>query len=439
MAINPNKLTVKTQEALQTAVELATEHGNQQVEPEHLFSALVSDAEGVVVSVIRKIGADVESIRRPVSDLLQKLPKVSGAAGGQTFASGGLNKLFDTALKEAESLKDEYISTEHLLLAFCDEKTAVSLLLKQSGITKSEVLKALKSVRGSQRVTDPNAEERYQSLEKYGRDLTDLARRGKLDPVIGREDEVRRVMQVLARRTKNNPVLIGEPGVGKTAIVEGIALRIISGDVPENLKDKRIIALDMGTLVAGTSFRGQFEERLKAIVKEVTESNGEIILFIDELHTLVGAGATQGAMDAANILKPALARGELHAIGATTLDEYRKHIEKDAALERRFQPVYVGEPTVEDTISILRGLKEKYELHHGVRIKDAALVAAAQLSSRYISDRFLPDKAIDLVDEAASKLRIEIDSMPAELDQLERKIRQLEIEREALKRELAAA
>jgi ATP-dependent Clp protease ATP-binding subunit ClpB len=299
-------------------------------------------------------------------------------------------------------------------------------------------LKALQSVRGTQRVTDPHAEERYQSLEKYGRDLTALASKGKLDPVIGREDEVRRVMQVLARRTKNNPVLIGEPGVGKTAIVEGIALRIISGDVPETLKDKRIIALDMGTLVAGTSFRGQFEERLKAIVKEVTQSEGEIILFIDELHTLVGAGATQGAMDAANILKPALARGELHTIGATTLDEYRQHIEKDAALERRFQPVLVGEPSVEDTISILRGLKEKYELHHGVRIKDSALVAAAQLSARYISDRFLPDKAIDLVDEAASKLRIEIDSMPAELDQLERKIRQLEIEREALKRELAA-
>ncbi len=439
MAINPNKLTVKTQEALQNAVEIASSYGNQQVEPEHLLAALVQDGEGVVVSVMRKIGVDVDTIRIRTTSLLEKLPKVTGVAGANAFASGNLNKVFDTALKEASALKDEYISTEHLLLALCEEKTEVSKLLKEHGVTKSGVLKALQSVRGNQRVTDPNAEDRYQSLEKYGRDLTELARKGKLDPVIGREDEVRRVMQVLARRTKNNPVLIGEPGVGKTAIVEGIAGRIISGDVPETLKDKRLIALDMGTLVAGTSFRGQFEERLKAIVKEVTESEGEIILFIDELHTLIGAGATQGAMDAANILKPALARGELRTIGATTLDEYRKHIEKDAALERRFQPVFVGEPSVEDTISILRGLKEKYELHHGIRIKDSALVAAAQLSSRYISDRFLPDKAIDLVDEAGSKLRIEIDSMPAELDQLERKIRQLEIEREALKRELIAS
>jgi ATP-dependent Clp protease ATP-binding subunit ClpB len=423
MAINPNKLTVKTQEALQHAAEEASSLGNQQVEPEHLLSALLADPEGVVLATIRKIGADTDALKNRTQELLSKLPKVSGVAAANTYASAQLNTLFDTARKEAESLKDEYISTEHLLLALCDVSGTSSKLLKEHGITKSSVLKALQSVRGSQRVTDPNAEERYQSLEKYGRDLTDLARKGKLDPVIGREDEVRRVMQVLARRTKNNPVLIGEPGVGKTAIVEGIALRIVSGDVPETIKDKRVITLDMGTLVAGTSFRGQFEERLKAIVKE--------------LHTLVGAGATQGAMDAANILKPALARGELHTIGATTLDEYRKHIEKDAALERRFQPVFVGEPSVEDTISILRGLKEKYELHHGVRIMDSALVAAAQLSSRYISDRFLPDKAIDLVDEAASKLRIEIDSMPVELDQLERKIRQLEIEREALKRELA--
>jgi ATP-dependent Clp protease ATP-binding subunit ClpB len=437
MAINPNKLTVKTQEALQHAAEEASSLGNQQVEPEHLLSALLADPEGVVLATIRKIGADTDALKNRTQELLSKLPKVSGVAAANTYASAQLNTLFDTARKEAESLKDEYISTEHLLLALCDVSGTSSKLLKEHGITKSSVLKALQSVRGSQRVTDPNAEERYQSLEKYGRDLTDLARKGKLDPVIGREDEVRRVMQVLARRTKNNPVLIGEPGVGKTAIVEGIALRIVSGDVPETIKDKRVITLDMGTLVAGTSFRGQFEERLKAIVKEVADSNGEIILFIDELHTLVGAGATQGAMDAANILKPALARGELHTIGATTLDEYRKHIEKDAALERRFQPVFVGEPSVEDTISILRGLKEKYELHHGVRIMDSALVAAAQLSSRYISDRFLPDKAIDLVDEAASKLRIEIDSMPVELDQLERKIRQLEIEREALKRELA--
>jgi len=438
MAINPNKLTVKSQEALQTAVEIASNYGNSQVEPEHLLAALIQDPEGVVVSVLRKVGANVDLIRTRASAILEKLPKITGAAGGQQYASNALNKLFDDARREAESLKDEYVSTEHLLLALVSDSSQAGRLLKEQGVSKDAVLRALQSVRGTQRVTDPNAEERYRSLEKYGRDLTDLARKGKLDPVIGREEEERRVMQVLARRTKNNPVLIGDPGVGKTAIVEGIANRIVSQDVPENLKSKRIIALDMGTLVAGTSYRGQFEERLKAIVKEVSESEGEIILFIDELHTLIGAGATGGAMDAANILKPALARGELRTIGATTLDEYRKHIEKDAALERRFQPVYVGEPSVEDTISILRGLKERYELHHGVRIKDAALVAAAQLSDRYISDRFLPDKAIDLIDEAASKLRIEIDSMPAELDMIERRIRQLEIEREALKREKAA-
>lgn len=437
MAINPNKLTVKSQEALQTAVEIASNYGNNQVEPEHLLAALIQDPEGVVVSVLRKVGANIDMIRVRATGILEKLPKITGAAGTQQFASNALNKLFDDARREAEVLKDEYVSTEHLLIALVSDSGQAGRLLREQGVTKDAILRALQSVRGSQRVTDPNAEERYQSLEKYGRDLTDLARKGKLDPVIGREEEIRRVMQVLARRTKNNPVLIGDPGVGKTAIVEGIANRIVSQDVPETLKSKRIITLDMGTLVAGTSYRGQFEERLKAIVKEVTESNGEIILFIDELHTLIGAGATQGAMDAANILKPALARGELRTIGATTLDEYRKHIEKDAALERRFQPVFVGEPSVEDTISILRGLKEKYELHHGVRIKDAALVAAAQLSDRYISDRFLPDKAIDLVDEAASKLRIEIDSMPAELDVIERRIRQLEIEREALKRENA--
>lgn len=438
MAINPNKLTVKTQEALQAASEIAGNYGNSQVEPEHLLAALAQDGEGVFVAVLRKLGANVEGLRIQATALLEKLPKVTGVSGG-TYISQNLNRLFDVARKEAESLKDDYLSTEHLLLALLEEKGEASKLLKAQGVSKADVLKALKEVRGSQRVTDPNAEDRYQSLEKYGRDLTELAAKGKLDPVIGRDEEVRRVMQVLERRTKNNPVLIGEPGVGKTAIIEGIAGRIVAGDVPENLKSKRIIALDMGSLVAGTSFRGQFEERLKAIVKEVADSDGEIILFIDELHTLIGAGATQGAMDAANILKPALARGELRCIGATTLDEYRQHIEKDAALERRFQPVFVGEPSVEDTISILRGLKEKYEVHHGVRIKDAALVAAAQLSSRYIADRFLPDKAIDLMDEAASKLRIEIDSMPAELDQLERKIRQLEIEREALKRELAAS
>jgi ATP-dependent Clp protease ATP-binding subunit ClpB len=437
MAINPNKLTVKTQEALQNAVEIASNYANSQIEPEHLLAALAQDPEGVFVSLLRKIGVNVDVIRTKASALLETLPKITGVGQGPSL-SNALNRLFDNARKEAESLHDEYISTEHLLLALLDDNSEAAKLLKGQGVKKGEVLKALKDVRGSQRVTDPNAEERYQSLEKYGRDLTEAAANGKLDPVIGRDEEVRRVMVVLERRTKNNPVLIGEPGVGKTAIVEGIAGRIVSGDVPENLKSKRIIVLDMGTLVAGTSFRGQFEERLKAIVKEVADSEGQIILFIDELHTLIGAGKTDGAMDAANILKPALARGELRCIGATTLDEYRKHIEKDAALERRFQPVYVGEPTVDDTISILRGLKEKYEVHHGVRIKDAALVAAAQLSSRYIADRFLPDKAIDLVDEAASKLRIEIDSMPAELDQLERKIRQLEIEREALKRELAA-
>lgn len=436
MAINPNKLTVKSQQALQAAAEIASSYGNSQVEPEHLLAALVQDAEGVVVALLRKLGVNIDQLRIRVTTLLEKLPKVTGVAAANQFASNTLNKVFDAARLEAETLKDEFISTEHLVLAILADNSPIAKLLKEQGVTKQALLTALKSVRGNQRVTDPNAEDRYQSLEKYGRDLTELAAKGKLDPVIGREEEVRRVMQVLARRTKNNPVLIGEPGVGKTAIVEGIANRIVSQDVPESLKSKRIIALDMGTLVAGTSFRGQFEERLKAIVKEVAESNGEIILFIDELHTLIGAGATQGAMDAANILKPALARGELRTIGATTLDEYRKHIEKDAALERRFQPVLVGEPSVEDTISILRGLKEKYEVHHGVRIKDAALVAAAQLSSRYISDRFLPDKAIDLVDEAASKLRIDIDSMPAELDQLERKIRQLEIEREALKREV---
>jgi len=438
MAINPSKLTVKSQEALQAAVEIASNYGNNQVEPEHLLAALIQDPEGVATSVLRKLGVNIDQLRIRATGALEALPKITGAAGANQFASNNLNKLFDVARKEAEALKDEYVSTEHLLLAFLDGNTTSSKLLKEHGVTKNGVLSALQSVRGTQRVTDPNAEERYQSLEKYGRDLTEAARKGKLDPVIGREEEIRRVMQVLSRRTKNNPVLIGDPGVGKTAIVEGIANRIASGDVPEGLKSKRIVALDMGTLVAGTSFRGQFEERLKAIVKEVAESAGEIILFIDELHTLIGAGATQGAMDAANILKPALARGELHTIGATTLDEYHKHIEKDAALERRFQPVFVGEPSVEDTISILRGLQEKYEVHHGVRIRDAALIAAAQLSDRYIADRFLPDKAIDLIDEAASKLRIEIDSMPAELDQIERRIRQLEIEREALRREQAA-
>jgi ATP-dependent Clp protease ATP-binding subunit ClpB len=434
--MNFNKFTIKSQETVQHAQEIATSYGNQSLEPEHLLAALVQDAQGIVTPILQKLGANVNYIKIKINDAIVKLPKVSGA---QQYASASLQKVFEQGKKEAENLKDEYISTEHLLLALMDHKdnNAVKLLLDQ-GVTKDGVLKALKDVRGTQRVTDQNPEDKYQSLEKFGRNLNDLARKGKLDPVIGREDEIRRVLQVLSRRTKNNPVLIGEPGVGKTAIAEGLAYRIITGDVPENLKSKRIIALDMASMIAGASFRGQFEERLKAVLKEVENSNGEIILFIDELHTLVGAGAAQGAVDAANMLKPALARGDLRAIGATTLDEYRKYIEKDPALERRFQPVQVDEPTVEDTISILRGLSERYEVHHGVRITDGAIVAAAQLSHRYISDRFLPDKAIDLVDEAASKLRIEIDSMPEELDDIERKVKQLEIEREAVKRELTA-
>ena len=434
--MNFNKFTIKSQEAVQNAQEIATSYGNQSLEPEHLLAALVQDAQGIVTPILLKIGANVNYIKIKINDVIQKLPKVTGA---QQYPSTSLQKVFEQAQKEAENLKDEYISTEHLLLALLDHKenNGVKLLLDQ-GVTKDGLLKALKEVRGTQSVTDQNPEDKYQSLEKFGRDLNDLARKGKLDPVIGREDEIRRVLQVLSRRTKNNPVLIGEPGVGKTAIAEGLAYRIVSGDVPENLKSKRIIALDMAALIAGASFRGQFEERLKAVLKEVENSNGEIILFIDELHTLVGAGAAQGAVDAANMLKPALARGDLRAIGATTLDEYRKYVEKDPALERRFQPVRVDEPSVEDTISILRGLSERYEVHHGVRITDGAIVAAAQLSHRYISDRFLPDKAIDLVDEAASKLRIEIDSMPEELDDIERKVKQLEIEREAVKRELTA-
>jgi ATP-dependent Clp protease ATP-binding subunit ClpB len=434
--MNFNKFTIKSQEAVQNAQEIATSYGNQSLEPEHLLAALVQDGQGIVTPLLQKLGANVNYIKIKINEVIEKLPKVSGA---QQFASTALQKVFEQAQKETENLKDEYVSTEHLLLALLDQKNngGVKLLVDQ-GVTKDGVLKALKDVRGTQRVTDQNPEDKYQSLEKFGRDLNDLARKGKLDPVIGREDEIRRVLQVLSRRTKNNPVLIGEPGVGKTAIAEGLAHRIISGDVPESLKTKRIIALDFAAMIAGASFRGQFEERLKAVLKEVEKSDGEIILFIDELHTLVGAGAAQGAVDAANMLKPALARGDLRAIGATTLDEYKKYIEKDPALERRFQPVIVEEPTVEDTISILRGLAERYEVHHGVRITDGAIVAAAQLSHRYISDRFLPDKAIDLVDEAAAKLRIEIDSMPQELDDIERKVKQFEIEREAVRRELSA-
>jgi ATP-dependent Clp protease ATP-binding subunit ClpB len=435
MAFNFNKLTVKAQEILQTALEIGQNYNNQVIEPEHILASLVQETGNIADTIIQKTGGNVSRLKLKVNELLESLPKVSGAGIGSQAMSNDTAKLFDEAAVEARNLKDEYVSTEHILLALSSSDGKAGRLLKENGISHDEILTALKGVRGTQRVTTQNAEDTYQALEKYGRDLNELAKAGKLDPVIGRDEEIRRVLQVLSRRTKNNPVLIGEPGVGKTAIAEGIAHRIISGDVPESLKTKRIVALDMGALVAGTQFRGQFEERMKAVLKEVQDSNGEIILFIDELHTLVGAGSAQGSMDAANILKPALARGELHAIGATTLNEYKKYIEKDAALERRFQPVIVSEPSEEDTISILRGLKERYEVHHGVRITDGAIVAAAQLSNRYITDRFLPDKAIDLIDEAASKIRIEIDSMPEELDIVERKIKQLEIEREALKRE----
>lgn len=435
MAFNFDKLTVKAQEMVQSAVEIAQNYNNQVVEPEHLLAAMLQDSGGVAESMIQKTGANINQLKIKIGELLEKLPKVTGAGIGNQQMSMNTAQLLDKAVEEARNLKDEFISTEHLLLAMTSDSGSVGKLLKDNGISKNVVLAGLKDIRGSQRVTSQNAEDTYQSLKKFGRDLNELAKAGKLDPVIGRDEEIRRVLQVLSRRTKNNPVLIGEPGVGKTAIAEGIAQRIVSGDVPENLKTKRIVALDLGSLVAGTKFRGQFEERMKAIVKEVQDSNGEVILFIDEMHQLVGAGKTDGAMDAANILKPALARGELHAIGATTLKEYKQNIEKDAALERRFQPVIIQEPSEEDAISILRGLKERYEVHHGVRITDGAIVAAVQLSNRYITDRFLPDKAIDLIDESASKLRIEIDSMPEELDTLERKVKQLEIEREALKRE----
>ena len=435
MNFNLKKLTVKAQEVVQTAIEIAQNYNNQIIEPEHLLAALIQESGNIADTILRKTGGNVDAIKIKVTGLLESLPKVTGTGVGNQQMSQTLAKLFDNASEEAKNLKDEYVSTEHLLLALSEDKGKAGQLLRDNGISHDLIIAALKDVRGNQRVTSQNPEDTYQSLKKYGNDLNELVNAGKLDPVIGRDEEIRRVLQVLSRRTKNNPVLIGEPGVGKTAIVEGIAHRIVSGDVPENLKTKRVVSLDIGALVAGAQFRGQFEERMKAVIKEVESSQGEIILFIDELHLLVGAGATQGAMDAANILKPALARGELHAIGATTLNEYKKHIEKDAALERRFQPVLVSEPSEEDAISILRGLKERYELHHGVRITDGAIVGAVQLSERYITDRFLPDKAIDLIDEAASKLRIEIDSMPEELDTIERKVKQLEIEREALKRE----
>lgn len=437
--MNFQKLTLKSQEALQNAQEIAASHSQQSIEPIHLLCALLTDSSGIAPPILMKIGANVRYLKDQVEEQIGRLPRVSGAGLSGQYYAGDTNQLFEAALAEAETMGDAFVSTEHLLLGMVGQSTSsAGRLLIDQGVTKESVRKALVDVRGTRKVTDQNPEEKYQSLSRYGRNLNDLARSGKLDPVIGREEEIRRVMQVLMRRTKNNPVLIGEPGVGKTAIAEGIAYRIMEGDVPNGLASRQIIALDMGALVAGTSFRGQFEERMKAIVEEVAESDGEVILFIDELHTLVGAGASEGSVDAANILKPALARGELRTIGATTLDEYREHIEKDSALERRFQPVFVAEPNVENSISILRGLKERYELHHGVRITDPAIVAAAKLSDRYISDRFLPDKAIDLIDEAASKLRLEIDSVPEELDGIERRIRQLEIEREALKRELEA-
>src|SRR5256885_12096439 len=435
MAIRWDKLTLKSQEAVQRASELATENGNPELLPIHLLAALLEDKEGIVVPVLRRIGAGPEKVLSDANAEIGRLPKVSGESA-QPNMSAALQKVMDSAFKEADTFKDEYISAEHLLLALSQlANNPAQRLLKAAGATHDAILQALTQVRGSQKVTDQNPEAKYQALERYARDLTELARKGKLDPVIGRDEEIRRVIQVLSRRTKNNPVLIGEPGVGKTAIVEGLARRIISGDVPESLKNKRIIAMDIGAMVAGAKFRGEFEDRLKAFLKEVTDSQGEIILFIDELHTIVGAGAAEGSVDASNMLKPMLARGELRTIGATTRDEYRKYIEKDAALERRFQPVMVNEPSVEDTIAILRGLKERYEVHHGVRITDGALVAAAVLSQRYITDRFLPDKAIDLVDEAASRLKIELDSMPIEIDVIERQVMQHEMERQALKKE----
>lgn len=431
-----DKFTIKSQEAILEAHNTAKNRDHQQVEPEHLLLSLLDQSDGLVSPLLKKLGTDPDVLRSDLTTALEKIPQVYGAGSGQVHISPRTEKVLNDSLNEAARLKDDYVSTELILMVISEEKDGdAARILRESGVTKDRILKALLEIRGSQRVSDPNPEEKYQALERYSRNLTDQARQGKLDPVIGRDEEIRRVIQVLSRRTKNNPVLIGEPGVGKTAIVEGLAQRIIKGDIPETLKNKQVVALDMGSLVAGTKYRGEFEDRLKALLKEIQEGEGDIILFIDELHTVVGAGAAEGAIDASNMLKPALARGELRCVGATTLNEYRKYIEKDAALERRFQQVLVAEPTLEDTISILRGLKERYEVHHGVKIQDNALVAAATLSNRYIADRFLPDKAIDLIDEAASRLRIEIDSLPAEIDEIERKITMFEVEREALKKE----